>query len=46
MGIVARPHLPLAPSCPTCWGQKRIWEGGPLGLVPVVCESCRGTGRS
>jgi hypothetical protein len=30
--------------CPTCWGQRRIWEPGPLGLLPVWCEDCRGTG--
>jgi len=29
----------------TCWGQRRILEPGPLGLVPVVCADCQGTGR-
>jgi hypothetical protein len=46
MGIAAGTHVPLAPPCPMCWGQRAIWEDGPLGLVPVVCETCRGTGRS
>jgi hypothetical protein len=31
--------------CPTCWGQRRIWEPGPLGLLPVLCETCRGRGQ-
>jgi hypothetical protein len=33
-------------TCPTCWGQKVIYEpflGGKL--MPVICECCRGTGR-
>jgi hypothetical protein len=37
---------PLAPSCPACWGQRRIWEPGPLGLMAVVCEACGGTGAA
>jgi hypothetical protein len=36
---------PLA-DCPMCWAQRMIWEPGPLGLLPVVCEECSGTGRS
>ena len=31
--------------CATCWGQRMIWEPGPLGLLPVVCDGCAGTGR-
>jgi hypothetical protein len=31
--------------CPTCWGQRKIWETGTLGLLPVICEPCAGTGR-
>jgi hypothetical protein len=40
-------RLRLAPTspCAMCWGQRMIWEPGPLGLVPVVCASCAGTGR-
>jgi hypothetical protein len=30
--------------CPMCWGQRRILEPGPLGLMPVICEACSGTG--
>lgn len=37
---------PLAPSCGTCWGQRRIWEPGPLGILAVVCEACGGTGTA
>lgn len=36
-------RLPQRP-CPKCWGQKRIWEPGVLGLVPVVCDGCAGRG--
>ncbi len=32
--------------CPMCWGQRKIWEPGPLGLLPVICDYCAGTGRS
>jgi len=32
--------------CPFCWGQRKIWEPSPLGLLPVICEVCAGTGRS
>jgi hypothetical protein len=31
--------------CPLCWGQRKIWDPGPLGLLPVICEACAGTGR-
>ena len=34
-----------ARDCPTCWAQRMILEPGPLGLVPVVCEGCDGTGK-
>jgi hypothetical protein len=27
-----------------CWGQRKIFEPGPLGLIPVICEDCAGTG--
>lgn len=26
--------------CPACRGARIIYEHGPLGLVPVVCEEC------
>jgi hypothetical protein len=42
----AFPTEPLARQCPFCWGQGTILEPGPLGLVPVVCGYCAGTGRS
>jgi hypothetical protein len=35
----------LARQCAVCWGQRAVWEPGPLGLVPVVCDTCGGTGR-
>ena len=31
--------------CPWCWGQRAIWEPGSLGLLPVRCPECFGTGR-
>ena len=34
----------LPVQCAHCWGQKKILEPGPLGLVPVVCPDCVGTG--
>lgn len=37
---------PVGQPCPLCWGQRKIWEPGPLGLLPVLCENCAGTGRS
>ena len=30
--------------CAMCWGQRKILEPGPLGLIPVICEDCAGTG--
>jgi hypothetical protein len=31
--------------CPTCWGQRRIWEDrNGEGLVPSVCPACLGLG--
>jgi hypothetical protein len=38
---------PTAPAtfCATCWGQRRIWEHGTLGLIPVVCDGCQGRGH-
>lgn len=43
----ARPRRPPAdaPQCATCWGQRMIWEPGPLGMLPVRCDDCLGTGR-
>jgi GAF domain-containing protein len=38
------PAAPAGAQCATCWGQRRIWEKGTLGLVPVVCGDCRGRG--
>ncbi len=30
--------------CPTCWGQGRILEPVPEGLLVTVCETCLGVG--
>lgn len=30
--------------CAHCWGSRAIYQGGPLGLMPVVCKRCSGTG--
>jgi hypothetical protein len=35
---------PVRTQCATCWGQTCIYEPGPLGLLPVFCEDCAGTG--
>lgn len=43
VGWVVEEHRPG--QCPMCWGQRKIWEPGPLGLIPVVCDGCAGTGR-
>lgn len=37
----SRTRPALRPTCATCWGQGRIWEPGPLGLMPVVCPECQ-----
>lgn len=48
--LVAPAPIPLrakdgtAP-CGSCLGARAILERGPLGLVPVVCDACCGTGR-
>jgi hypothetical protein len=39
------PARPLLTFCASCWGQRQVWEPGPLGLVPVVCEACGGSER-
>lgn len=32
--------------CPTCWGQRRIYEDrNGEGLVPFACPSCLGLGE-
>lgn len=32
--------------CPTCWGQRRIYEDrNGEGLVPCTCPSCLGLGE-
>lgn len=41
---VRAPKGPPVP-CKDCWGQRRLWESGILGLVPIVCERCAGSGR-
>jgi hypothetical protein len=40
------PPAPRTADCATCWGQRMIWEPGPLGLLPVVCDGCGGTGKT
>ncbi len=39
-------HARTRAQCPLCWGQRAIWEASVLGLMPVVCEGCRGTGHA
>jgi hypothetical protein len=39
-----RPLLVQHISCPTCWGQSKILEAGPLGYMPVICADCEGRG--
>jgi hypothetical protein len=34
---------PLPVTCPTCWGQGKLLEPGPLGLLPVICPECLNT---
>lgn len=36
--------IPL--QCAFCWGQRKIWEPSLLGLMPVVCHACEGTGAA
>jgi hypothetical protein len=38
--------FPVGPPipCQWCWGQRRLWESGVLGLVPLICERCSGSG--
>src|SRR5262249_43794393 len=31
--------------CPSCCARRAVWELGPLGLMPVICAECGGTGR-
>ena len=41
----ARP-LPAAHElCPCCQGTRTIYEPSLLGLMPVVCDGCMGSGR-
>ena len=41
------PPLPaLWRPCPTCWGQRRIYENpNGEGLVPQTCRGCLGLGE-
>lgn len=32
--------------CALCWGARAVWEPSVLGLLPVVCDGCDGTGRA
>ena len=41
----ARVATPRGDDCAMCWGQRMIWEPGPLGLLPVVCAGCEGAGH-
>ncbi len=43
-------HVDLPPAvwtpCPTCWGQRRIFEDrNGEGLVPCTCPACLGLGE-
>jgi hypothetical protein len=39
-------HMPSGPPvpCSICWQQRVVWEVGVLGLVPLKCERCAGSG--
>ena len=41
--VPARPATPPLP-CQWCYGQRMILETSELGLVPVRCDRCAGTG--
>jgi superfamily II helicase len=48
---VVERHLPhikpkelVARMCSWCWGDRRIWEESLVGLMPIVCENCDGSG--
>lgn len=32
-------------TCPICWGQRRILQQTPEGLVPLACQRCLGVGE-
>lgn len=34
-----------APMCAHCWGQRAIWETSLIGMLPVLCDRCTGSGR-
>ncbi len=34
----------LLVACAWCWGQRSIMETSPFGLLPVVCQRCKGHG--
>jgi len=46
--VAAQDHLRI---CPHCFGQRYIYEpfcgddGRRLGYLPVICETCEGTGK-
>jgi hypothetical protein len=39
--VQAQPAL----MCMHCWGQRAIWERSLVGMLPVRCERCTGSGR-
>ena len=42
----ASPPAPSWAPCPTCWGQRRIFEDrNGEGLVPGTCPGCLGLGE-
>ena len=47
-GTVSFPPSALPPAhllCPCCQGRRAILEPSLLGLMPVICDACDGTGR-
>ncbi len=38
-------HVQPAPMCSHCWGQRAIWENSLVGMLPIRCERCTGSGR-
>ncbi len=38
------PYLRIV-MCAWCWGQRSIMETSSFGLLPVVCQRCKGHGR-
>lgn len=48
---VAEARVPAWDPCPTCWGQRRIWDRVPARngegavLIAAACPGCLGVGE-